>query len=73
MDPLELIIIVGYIAWAFFSGFRVVSGFSEWLDAPVMPNRLVKIIVSGIVGAAIGFFYFVWIMFKFIFSLIGFI
>lgn len=66
MDPLELIIIVGYIAWAFFSGFRFVTGFSEWLDAPVMPNRLVKIIVSGIVGAVIGVFYLAWILLKFV-------
>lgn len=50
-------ILVGiYLIWAFISGYKFVSGRSEWLDKPVMPNRICKIVVSWVFGCVFGAF-----------------
>lgn len=60
------ILIIAYTAWAFFSGYRMVSGRIEWLDRKQPLNIFVKLVVSVIVGYIFGAFYLVYLILVFI-------
>ena len=61
------IIIILYTIWAIYSGFKVVSGRSEWLDTKAPLNMIVKVIVSIVVGYFVGAFYLIYLIFKLLF------
>lgn len=60
---MEMIFMI-YMAWAIYSGYKVMSGRSEWLDKRAPVNMIVKFIVSTIVGFMIAVVYLVYLVFK---------
>lgn len=64
-----LIVLAIYTFIALKAGSALLSYRSAWLDAPVMPNRLVKAVLCIIVGYITAIFYLGWIFFKFILKL----
>ncbi len=69
MDGFWTIIILIYTAWAIYSGYKILSGRSEWLDRHTPLNIMIKIILSIIVGYFIAAFYLIYLIFKFVFAL----
>ncbi len=63
---METILILGYTVWAIYSGYKVISGRSEWLDKQKPFNILVKIVLSIFVGYIIAGFYLIYLVFKFL-------
>lgn len=61
---MEFILVLIYEAVAIFSGYRVLSGRSEWLDTPAPLNAIVKFVVCLVVGNFIAAFYVVILMVK---------
>lgn len=64
MEGILPVIIIAYTAWAIYSGFKIVSGRSEWLDRKQPLNIIVKIIVCIVVGYFVGFFYLLYLLLK---------
>lgn len=62
-----VIIVLIYSAWAIYSGFKVMTGCSAWLDTKAPVNMIVKILISVVVGYVIGVFYLIYLIFKLIF------
>ncbi len=62
-----VIIVLIYSAWAIYSGFKVLTGRSTWLDTKVPVNMIVKIVLSVVVGYVIGVFYLIYLILKLIF------
>lgn len=60
------IIVLIYSAWAIYSGFKVLTGRSAWLDTKAPVNMIVKILLSVVVGYVIGAFYLIYLIFKLI-------
>lgn len=58
------IIIIAYSAWAIYSGYKFLTGRSSWLDQKALKNRIVKVLLSIVVGYFIGAFYLVIVIFK---------
>ena len=67
---MEALLVIAYTAWAVFSGWKFLSGRSEWLDAPKTANRIIKILLSVVIGWVIGAFYFIYWVLK-LFGLFG--
>lgn len=63
---MEAVLILAYTAWAIYSGYKVLSGRSEWLDRRAPLNRIVKIALSVAVGYVIAAFYLIYLIFKFL-------
>lgn len=63
---LSEILLIGYIIWGIYAGYKFMSGRFQWLEKPAILNRIVKFIVSTIVGVYIGLFYFIYHVFKFV-------
>ena len=63
---MEAVLILAYTAWAIYSGYKVLSGRSEWLDRRAPLNRIVKIVLSVVVGYFIAAFYLFYLIFKFL-------
>ena len=63
---METVLILAYTAWAIYSGFKVLSGRSEWLDRRAPLNMIVKIILSVVVGYVIAAFYLIYLILKFL-------
>lgn len=61
------ILIIAYSAWAIYSGFKVLTGRSAWLDTKAPINMIVKILLSVVVGYVIGAFYLIYLILKLIF------
>lgn len=66
MDGLIPILIIAYTAWAIYSGFKIVSGRSEWLDRKEPINIIVKVLVCIVVGYIVGAFYLIYLILKLI-------
>ena len=66
MDGMFSIVIVVYTVWAVYSGFKVLSGRSEWLDRKAPINMVVKAVLSLVVGYFIAAFYLLYLIIKFI-------
>lgn len=62
----EIILLI-YTAWAFYSGYKFMTGRSEWLDEKKVPNVICKIIASVLVGYVIGAVNLVMLLLKVIF------
>lgn len=60
------LLILAYTAWAIYSGYKVLSGRSEWLDRKAPLNMIVKIVLSVVVGYVIAAFYLIYLMLKFL-------
>jgi len=60
----ESLIFLIYTIAALFSGYRVISGRSYWLDKKSPLNFIVKIILSLFLGYIIAFFYLIYLIFK---------
>ncbi len=63
---METVLVLAYTAWAIYSGFKVLSGRSEWLDRSAPLNMIVKIVLSILVGYVIGAFYLIYLILKFL-------
>lgn len=63
---METVLILAYTAWAIYSGFKVLSGRSEWLDRRAPINMIVKIALSVVVGYVIAAFYLIYLILKFL-------
>lgn len=63
---METVIIFAYTAWAIYSGFKVLSGRSEWLDRRAPLNMMVKIALSVVVGYVIAALYLIYLILKFL-------
>ncbi len=63
---METVLILAYTAWAIYSGYKVVSGRSEWLDRRAPLNMVVKIALSVVVGYVIAAFYLIYLILKFL-------
>ena len=63
---METVVILAYTAWAIYSGYKVVSGRSEWLDRRAPLNMVVKIALSVVVGYVIAAFYLIYLILKFL-------
>ena len=63
---METVLILAYTAWAIYSGYKVLSGRSEWLDRRAPLNMIVKIALSGVVGYVIAAFYLIYLILKFL-------
>ena len=63
---METVLILAYTAWAIYSGYKVVSGRSEWLDRRAPLNMVVKIALSVGVGYVIAAFYLIYLILKFL-------
>ncbi len=57
-------LIVAYTIWAIYSGYKVMSGRSEWLDKRAPLNMIVKAVVCTIVGYVIGVFYLILLIIR---------
>jgi len=62
------VIILLYAVWALYAGLRVMKGRIPWCEEPKLPNRVVKIVVSFLIGSAIGAFYLVFLIFMLLFG-----
>lgn len=60
------LLILAYTAWAIYSGYKVLSGRSEWLDRKAPLNMIVKIVLSVVVGYVIAAFYLIYLILKFL-------
>lgn len=67
MDSILTIALIVYSIWAIYSGYKVVSGRSEYLDRKVFPNVIFKFVLSVIVGYVVGVIYFFLIILRLIF------
>ena len=65
---METVLILAYTVWAIYSGFKFLSGKSEWLDKTEPLNLIVKIVLSVIVGYVIAAFYLIYLIVKVLFS-----
>ncbi|MFR4917335.1 MAG: hypothetical protein ACLUB7_14885 [Coprococcus phoceensis] len=63
---METVLILAYTAWAIYSGYKVLSGRSEWLDRRAPLNMVVKIALSVVVGYVIAAFYLIYLILKFL-------
>ena len=61
---MSTILVLAYTVWAFYSGFKVLSGRSEWLDRVAPLNLIVKIALSLVVGYIIAAFYLGYLLIK---------
>lgn len=61
---METILILIYTAWAVYSGYKFLSGRSEWLDQKGAVNMLIKLALSLAVGYVIAIFYLGYFVFK---------
>lgn len=64
---LEAVILLAYTLWAFYSGYKIVSGRSEWLDQKKPASVICKLVASVLVGYVVGAFYLVALVVKLIF------
>lgn len=63
---METLIIFAYLAWACYSGYKVLTGRSEWLDRKSPINIICKLTLSAAVGCVIGAFYLIYLVLKFL-------
>ncbi len=63
---METVLILAYTAWAINSGWKVVSGRSEWLDRKAPLNMIIKIVLSIALGYVIAAFYLIYLILKFL-------
>lgn len=63
---METVLILAYTAWAVYSGYKVLSGRSEWLDRRAPLNIAVKIALSVVIGYVIAAFYLIYLILKFL-------
>lgn len=63
---METVLILAYTVWAIYSGYKVLSGRSEWLDRRAPMNMIVKIALSVVVGYVIAAFYLIYLILKFL-------
>ena len=63
---MEVILILAYTAWAIYSGYKILSDRSEWLDRRAPINMTVKIVLSVILGYVIAAFYFIYLILRFL-------
>lgn len=63
---METVLVLAYTAWAIYSGYKVLSGRSEWLDRRAPLNMIVKIALSVVVGYVIAAFYLIYLILKFL-------
>lgn len=61
------LLVLAYTIWAVYSGYKVVSGRSEWLDKNSAVNRMVKAITCLLVGYIIGVFYLLYLIVRMLF------
>ena len=66
VEKVETLLIFAYTAWAIYSGYKVLTGRSEWLDRKAPLNMAVKIVLSVGAGYVIGGLYLIYLILKFL-------
>ncbi len=64
---MEIVLLLIYMVWSTYAGWRVLSGRSEWLERDATLNKVVKVIVCFFVGQIIGAFYLIYLILKLVF------
>lgn len=59
-------VLILYTIWAIYSGYKVISGRSEWLDRRAPLNIIVKLVLSVAVGYVVAAFYLIYLILKFL-------
>lgn len=67
---MKIIFIIAYSVWAVYSGYKVLSGRSEWLDANKTMNKIAKFLLSAIIGYFVASFYLAYLVVNFVLILI---
>lgn len=62
---MEIVFLI-YMVWAVYSGYKFLSGRSEWLDKRAPANIIAKIALSAAVGFFIAVFYLIYLILKFL-------
>lgn len=60
----SFVLAIAFEIWALYSGYKLLSGRSAWLDEKKFPNMLVKFILCVVVGNIVAPFYFFFFMIK---------
>lgn len=68
VEILLILLSLTYTAWAIYSGYKVLSGRSKWLDKKESLNIAVKVVLSIGTGYVIGAFYLLYLLLKFLMS-----
>lgn len=61
---MELILLLVYIVWSTYAGWKVISGRVEWLERNETVNRIVKALIALVLGQFIGAFYLIYLILK---------
>ena len=56
-DLIIFVVFFGYMIWGIYCGYRFLSGRSKWLDEQRPINRVVKFILSLMLGTFLGAVY----------------
>ena len=68
MDWILCIVVFAYAIWAYYSGWKLLTGRWEFLDRKAVPNFLLKAFLSIMVGSFYGAIYAVLLIIKLITS-----
>ena len=60
------VLIIIYLIWAIYAGWRLVTGKSVWLDYKTPVSMICKFIVAFFVGGVAGIFYLIYLVFRFV-------
>ncbi len=63
---MEAVIVLVYTVWAVYSGYKFLTGRYEWLDRKEPVNRIVKGVLSVLVGYVIAVFYLIYVILRFL-------
>lgn len=63
---MEAVIVLVYTVWAVYSGYKFLTGRCEWLDRKEPVNRIVKGVLSVLVGYVIAVFYLIYVILRFL-------
>ena len=58
--------ILAYTAWAIYSGYKVLTGRSAWLDTRAPLNLVCKCVLSVLLGYVIAGFYLIYLVLRFL-------
>lgn len=64
---MKVAIVIGvivYLIWGTYSGYKVLTGRSEWLDRKEPANRIVKFLLCFFVGTVLGVIYLIILLLK---------
>lgn len=64
---MEALLLLVYVVWSTYAGWKFISGRFEWLERDETVNKVVKGIVAFVIGQFIGAFYLIYLIMKLVF------